>query len=87
MVAVSDRGAVIFSLSSGEAGDAPQGRVLLTFPGRVSKETFLLMDRAYEGDETRVLALSLGFLPSSHQKTTERTLGGTTKNFTKCVIR
>jgi transposase len=63
MVAASDRDAVIFSLSSGEAGDAPQGRELLTFHGRVFKETFLLMDRAYEGDETRALALSLGFHP------------------------
>lgn len=45
---------MIFSLSSGEAGDSPQGRELLSL---------LLMDRAYEGDETRALALSLGFYP------------------------
>ncbi|MDR2017690.1 MAG: hypothetical protein LBQ00_02240 [Syntrophobacterales bacterium] len=55
MVVASDRNAVVFSLSSGEAGDAPDGAV--------SEETFLLMDRAYEGDETRSLAVLLGFSP------------------------
>jgi len=54
---------VICSLSSGEAGDAPQGRILLQSYGKAAKETFLLMDRAYEGDETRALAVSLGFTP------------------------
>ena len=31
--------------------------------GHTSKPTYLLMDRAYEGDETRQLALDLGFIP------------------------
>jgi transposase len=48
-------------LSPGQAGDGPQGRELLRgwqlpFPGCP-----LIMDRAYEGDETRQLALELGF--------------------------
>lgn len=63
MVAASDRHAVKFSLSGGEAGDAPQGRVLLAAHGKADEETYLLMDKAYEGDETRALAVSLGFLP------------------------
>jgi transposase len=50
-------------LSSGGAGDAPQGRILLALHGQTARETHLLMDRAYEGDETRSLAISLGFSP------------------------
>ena len=42
------------ALSPGQAGDAPQGRQLL-------RELALVMDRAYEGDETRQLATDLGF--------------------------
>ena len=63
MVAASDRHAVMFSLSSGEAGDAPQGRILLMSHGKTVMATNLLMDKAYEGDETRALAASLGFSP------------------------
>ena len=50
-------------LSSGEAGDAPQGRKLLEKMGHINEKIALLMDRAYEGDETRALAISLGYNP------------------------
>jgi transposase len=40
-------------LSSGETGDAPQGRVLLEKMGPQGEVIALLMDCAYEGDETR----------------------------------
>ena len=53
-----------FSLSPGQAHDAPEGRKLLRrLGGRRGKKLPLLMDRAYEGDETRQLALALGFEP------------------------
>lgn len=63
MVAANDTLALGFMLSSGEAGDAPQGRKLLEKMGQQEKEIALLMDRAYEGDETRKLAISLGYNP------------------------
>ena len=63
MVSASDRNAVIFDLSSGEAADGPQGRKLLKKRGKVKKRTYLLMDKAYEGDETRALAVELGYIP------------------------
>jgi transposase len=63
MVAASDRDAVAFSLSSGEAGDAPQGRRLLATLGATSREVYLLMDRAYEGNATRDLAIQRGYTP------------------------
>ncbi len=63
LVAASDRNAVTFELSPGEAGDAPEGRKRLEACGKIRKPTHLLMDRANEGDNTRALALELGFIP------------------------
>ncbi len=63
MVAASDRDGVIFSLSAGNCGDAPEGRTLLRQIGCVKQPVHLLMDRAYEGDETRALATELGYIP------------------------
>ena len=61
MVAADARTAVTFSLSPGQAHDAPEGRKLLTRLGSQGQKPFLIMDRAYEGNETRQLALALGF--------------------------
>ena len=63
MVAANARTAITFALSPGQAHDAPEGRKLLTSLGPQSPGPFLLMDRAYQGDETRQLALDLGFTP------------------------
>ena len=63
MVAASDRDGVIFALSAGNCGDAPEGRALLQQLGPVDRPVYLLMDRAYEGDETRALAVKLGYIP------------------------
>ena len=52
-----------FSLSPGQAHDAPEGRKLLNRLGPRQENPALVMDRAYEGDETRQLALELGFTP------------------------
>lgn len=63
MVAASARCAIGFSLSPGQAHDAPEGRALLDSLAPLPLGCHLLMDRAYEGDETRQLALRLGFDP------------------------
>lgn len=63
MVAADARTAITFSLSPGQAHDAPAGRELLQRLGAQSTPLHLVMDRAYEGDETRQLALDLGFTP------------------------
>jgi transposase len=63
MVAADARTAVTFSLSPGQGGDAPNGRALLSRLGAPNRPMHLLMDRAYEGNETRQLALDLGFIP------------------------
>ena len=63
MVAADARTAITFSLSPGQAHDAPEGRKLLHHLGPQHGSPSLLMDRAYEGNETRQLALALGFTP------------------------
>lgn len=64
MVAADARTAVTFSLSPGQNHDAPEGRQLLRKLNHPTGSTLsLIMDRAYEGDETRQLALDLGFIP------------------------
>ena len=63
MVAADARTAITFALSPGQAHDAPEGRKLLRRLGPQQDHPSLLMDRAYEGNETRQLALALGFAP------------------------
>ena len=63
MVAADARTAITFSLSPGQAHDAPEGRKLLRTLKPPETPVCLVMDRAYEGDETRQLALDLGFTP------------------------
>jgi transposase len=63
MVAAEDRTAIAFSLSPGHAHDAPEGRELLWKLPRMPEGLPMLMDKAYEGDETRQLVLDLGMVP------------------------
>ena len=63
MVAADARTAVTFSLSPGQDHDAPHGRNLLQTLARPPSPIHVLMDRAYEGNETRQLVLDLGFIP------------------------
>ena len=63
MVAADARTAITFSLSPGQDHDAPKGRELIQQMGQQREPLHLVMDRAYEGDETRQLALDLGFHP------------------------
>ena len=68
MVAANADTPLAFSLSPGQAGDAPEGRKLLRAWGENEESHsedsyFMVMDRAYEGDETRELVESLGHVP------------------------
>ena len=62
LVAGNARTAITFALSPGNAHDAPEGRELLRNPGPMPGLP-LLMDRAYEGNETRQLVPEMGMLP------------------------
>ena len=50
MVAADARTAMTFSLSPGQAHDAPEGRKLLQRLGPQRKDLSIVMDRAYEGN-------------------------------------
>jgi transposase len=63
MVAADARTAITFALSPGQASDAVEGRELLGGIGPLPGPLHLIMDRAYEDNETRQLALDFGFLP------------------------
>ncbi len=63
MVAANARTAITFALSPGEASDAKAGRVLLDGIGPLPAPLHLIMDKAYEDNETRQLALDFGFIP------------------------
>jgi transposase len=63
MVAADARTAVVFALSPGNAHDAPEGRSLLEELGPMPEGLPMLMDKAYEGNETRQLVLDLGMIP------------------------
>ena len=63
MVAADERRAVTFSLTPGQWHDGPAGRELLRRLPQPEAQLPLIMDRAYEGDATRQLAMDLGFDP------------------------
>src|SRR5580698_2202725 len=63
LVAANDRCALMLKLSPGQAGDAPRGRELLEAGGPAPPDCLLIMDGAYEGDETLRLARHLGYTP------------------------
>jgi len=63
MVAANARTAITFALSPGQAHDAPQGRLLLAGLGPLPEPMPLLMDRAYEDNQTRQLAFDFGWIP------------------------
>ena len=64
MVAADARTAVTFSLSSGNAGDAQEGRKLLkTLENEGWEGTHVITERAYEGNDTQQLILALEMVP------------------------
>jgi transposase len=63
MMSADEKTAVEFILSGGEAHDAPQGRLLMDTVGKLESSTLLVMDKAYEDDQTRYTAWCLGLKP------------------------
>lgn len=63
MVAANECDVVSWSLTPGQAGDAPEGRRLISALGPHYGLVALLMDGAYEDDETRSVAQQQGLIP------------------------
>ena len=76
-----------FILSPGNSHDAPQGRLLMETVGKQKEVKPLIMDKAYEDDETWFIATSLGFSPVVPPKSNRKTRGSTIKSFTKCEMK
>jgi len=70
MVAADARTAITFALSPGQAHDCSGRPAAVAQAGRANWPIHLIMDRAYEGDETRQLALDLNFIPVVPPKST-----------------
>jgi len=70
LVAANARCALSLCLTPGQAADAPEARALLLAMGPAPAGCHLIMDRAYEGDAMRQLALDLGFVPVVPPRTT-----------------
>ena len=85
MVAADARTAVSFSLSPGNAGDAPEGRELLKQTTLSAK--YVVMDRAYEGDESRQLVFDLGLTPGCRLKAIEKSLGNMVDRCTRNAMK
>lgn len=72
MVSADDKVVLALSLSAGNENDAPEGRKLLAKKGFSEDKVPLLMDKAYEGDETRQLAVDLNYEPIVPPKSNRR---------------
>jgi transposase len=72
VAAADDKVVVGFLLSGGNANDTPKDRGPLRKIGAAERPAPLLMDRAYEGAETRALAVSLGYVPVAPPKRNRR---------------
>ena len=63
MVTASDRSVIAFSLSAGNAHDAPEGELLVDSIDRSAEQIYMIMDKAYEGEKMRVKVIEKGFIP------------------------
>lgn len=65
MIVANETTPVVFQLSPGQSADDPEGRVLIQkLPDYYkNNDISLLMDKAYEGDDIRSLAVSQGLSP------------------------
>ena len=74
MVSADDKVVVEMHPSGGECHDAPQGRVSIRAVGSNYGNAPILMDSAYEGDETRMLSESFGCRPIVPPKKSKKEL-------------
>ncbi len=63
LMSVGAKKAIELILRAGQVHDAPQGRLLMETVGKQNNTTLLIMDKAYEDDETRSISQMLGFFP------------------------
>ena len=74
---------MIFRLSAGNKHDAPEGRKLIE-SFYCEDNHYLLMDRAYEDNSTRKLAVKQGFIPAVPPKRNRKEPWDYDKELYKC---
>lgn len=62
-IVANEKFPIALMLSEGHLNDGPQGRILLRQLDDRFKNSKILMDKAYEGNQTRSLVRSLGMVP------------------------
>ena len=87
MVCATEKFVFGFHLSAGNRHDAPEGRKLFeTLESKSGK--YLLIDRVYEDDEIRALAVKRGLIPVvPPKKKIEKYLGNMMLNFTNVAMK
>ncbi|MBQ7111283.1 MAG: transposase [Thermoguttaceae bacterium] len=79
---------VALKLSPGNVGDAPVGRKLIrSLDVKRLSSKFILMNRAYESDETRRTARDVGLKPVVPPKRNRRNSWRYNKNFTNAATK
>ena len=71
-ITANEKEAVELALSPGQCHDAPQGGILMETVGKQDAETPLIMDKAYEDEETRMVAQLLRFAPAVPPKSNRK---------------
>ena len=80
--------AVTFALSPVQNTDAPEGRnILKYYEGNQEQPIVMIIDKAYDGDETRQLVFDLGIEPVVPTKSNRFNSGSTTKKYTKSGMK
>jgi hypothetical protein len=82
LVSANDKLALGLNLSAENEHDAPVAGKLPASMKDSGTQTRLLMDKAYEGDETQELAEELGYIPVVSFKSNGKNHGNMTKSCT-----
>ena len=67
-----EKNVIAFHLSRGNLHDGPQGRLLIEHLDQEYENSYVLMDKAYEGAQTRQAVLDKGMIPVVPPKTNRK---------------
>ena len=71
-LAADEKNLIACHLSRGNLHDGPQGRLLIEQMDQEYKNSYVLMDKAYEGAQTRQAVLDKGMIPVVPPKTNRK---------------
>ena len=71
-IVANEKALIAFHLSRGNLHDGPQGRLLIEHLDQEYENSYVLMDKAYEGAQTRQAVLDKGMIPVVPPKTNRK---------------